>query len=62
MCSQYRMAIEELGLSGAVSLGRCSRSTVYRWARECNAILEHERMGWRVRADAKNSCLVRQDP
>ena len=40
---QYQMAIQEIALSGGVGLGRCSTSTVYRWARTINAILEREK-------------------
>lgn len=54
----YRLAIEEMSLDGTgVSLGRCSRSTVYRWAKECNRLLSEDKAGWRVKPDYKNCAL-----
>ena len=54
----YRLAIEEMAIDGAgVSLGRCSRSTVYRWAKNVNEILETDKTNWRVKPDYKNCCL-----
>ena len=38
--NQYQMAIEELALSGSVYV-KGSTSTVYRWKRAINEILEH---------------------
>lgn len=46
--NRYREAIEEIVMDGSVSLGRCSKSTAYRWAKEINEILEHEKYPWRV--------------
>lgn len=56
----YRWAIEELavGPENCISLGSCSKSTVYRWARECNEILEREKYDWRVKPDANQRLLV----
>ena len=47
--NQYTEAISEIALSGEASLGRVSKSTAYRWAREINAMLEFEGSGWRVK-------------
>ena len=38
----YAMAIEELVFDECVSLGRCSRSTAYRWERELNSRLSND--------------------
>lgn len=51
------MAIEELYLSGAISLGKCSRSTVYRWTKEINWRLEFEKCDWRVKANYKDCSI-----
>ena len=51
------MAIQELMLSGGISLGRCSRSTVYRWTKAINEYLESNEYDWRVKADYKNCCI-----
>lgn len=51
------MAIEELALSGGISLGRCSRSTVYRWTKAINEYLDYSKYDWRVKADYKTSCI-----
>lgn len=56
--SIYQWAIEEMSLSGkGVSLHPCSSSTMYKWARECNAILAREKAGWRVKANMKAQAL-----
>ena len=41
MMDKYQFAIEEIGLSGAVSLGKCSESTLRRWGRKIN-----QRLAW----------------
>ncbi len=51
------MAVEELGFDGGISLGRCSRSTVYRWTKAINEYLERDGYEWRVKADYKN-CYI----
>ena len=51
------MAVEELGFDGGISLGRCSRSTVYRWTKAINEYLERDGYEWRVNADYKN-CYI----
>ncbi len=51
------MTIEELGIDGAVSLGRCSRSTVYRYKNEINRRLAAQKFNWRVTADVKDRTL-----
>ena len=40
--NDYQTAIAELSLSGCIALSRCSRSTVYRWTKAINGILERE--------------------
>lgn len=57
MMDNYQFAIEELSLSGEVSLGKCSRSTVYRWARKINDRLTQGNYSWRVKADAKTRTI-----
>ena len=51
--NNYQLAISELSLSGGIGLGNCSASTVYRWEKEINRILEAEKYDWRVKADVK---------
>ena len=52
------MAVEEMYIDGTgVSLGRCSRSTVYRWAKNVNEILESDKVNWRVKPNYKDCCL-----
>lgn len=53
------LAVEEIGLSGGISLGKCSRSTVYRWTKAINEYLEWNKYDWRVKADYKNCCIDR---
>ena len=56
--NNYQWAIEGMSLSGrGVSLRPCSRSTLYRWAKECNAILERDGAEWRVKADPRTMSL-----
>lgn len=59
MMDNYQFAIEELSLSGAVGLGQCSVSTVYRWASEINRRLTFGKYPWRVKADVKNRIIYR---
>lgn len=58
MSDNYTMAIQELALSGGISLGRVSRSTVYRWKREINDRLAAEKADWRVKANYKDNSLT----
>lgn len=51
------VAVEEIGFDGSISLGKCSRSTVYRWVKAMNEYLERNKYGWRVKADYKNCCI-----
>ena len=55
----YHWAIEELALAPerSISLGNCSPSTVYRWARRINEILEFGKYDWRVRPCVKERSL-----
>lgn len=43
------LAVEELGLSGEINLGRCSRSTAYRDVKRINEYLEYNKYDWRVK-------------
>lgn len=43
------LTVEELALSGEVSLGRCSRSTAYRDVKRINEYLIQNRYDWRVK-------------
>jgi transposase len=51
------IAIEELYLSGAISIIGRSRSTVYRWMKAINERLEFEKCDWRVKANYKD-CII----
>lgn len=51
------MIVCELAFDGIVSLGKCSRSTVYRWTKSVNGYLEFNRYDWRVRANYKDCCI-----
>lgn len=53
------LAIEELCFSGGISLGRRSRSTVYRWTKAINEYLERNDYDWRVTADYEKCCINR---
>ena len=50
--------IEELCLSGAVGVGNCSKSTLYRYVRQINERLERENYDWLVKADAKDMTII----
>lgn len=50
--------IEELSLSGAVGVGNCSKSTLYRYVRQINERLERERYDWRVEAKVKDMAII----
>lgn len=50
--------IEELSLSGAVGVGNCSKSTLYRYVRQINERLERERYDWRVKAKVKDMAII----
>lgn len=55
--NNYQLAIEEMALSGSIAIPG-SASTVYRWARIINGILERGKYDWRVKADAKTGVLT----
>lgn len=55
---EKQFAIEELSLSGEVSLGNCSKSTLYRWRNEINDRLQISKCDWRVKANPKDNSLV----
>ena len=42
------MVIEELGLSGSVSLGKCCKQTLKNWLKDLNDVLTHGKYEWRV--------------
>lgn len=50
-------AVEEIAISGTVSFGKCSRSTLYRYLRDINDYLTYNRFDWRVKADYENNCI-----
>lgn len=43
------LTVEEIGIDGEISLGRCSRSTAYRNMRRINDYLADNRYDWRVK-------------
>ena len=47
-----------MSLSGEVSLGNCSKSTLYRWRNEINDRLQISKCDWRVKANPKDNSLV----
>lgn len=47
--SRAEEIVEEIGMSTAVNLGLCSKSTAYRLKKEVNEILEREHYTWRVK-------------
>lgn len=51
------MAVEELSLSGSISLGNCSASTLYRWGRDINEMLSAGNYDWRVQVNKNDMCL-----
>ena len=53
------LTVEEIAFDGGVSLGKRSKSTVYRWTKAINEYLERNKLDWRVKADYKNSCINR---
>lgn len=59
---ELQLAIEELGMSGSVSLGNCSLRTLQRWCKDINDILESGKYEWRVCVDKDDMCLrVKED-
>lgn len=58
MMTQYDYAIAEISLSGEVGLGNCSPSTVYRWAKIINEMLDREKCEWHVKPVIKSRSLV----
>lgn len=53
-----RIAVAELHLSGAISLGRCSTRTLYRWAKDINEYLDRERADWRVKVNPSDGIIA----
>lgn len=59
----YRMIIEEITVDGqGVSLGRCHRSTVTRWAKKVNDLLASDNASWRVKANYKACSAGHRSP
>lgn len=52
------LAVEKIGMDGSITLGRCSKSTLYRWCKAVNEYLEKNRFDWRVKANAKDMSLT----
>lgn len=52
-----QLAIEEISLSGSVSLGNCSIRTLQRWCKDINEILGTGNYDWRVCVDKNSMCL-----
>lgn len=55
---EKQLAIEELAMSGEISLGNCSKSTLYRWRNEINDRLQISKYDWRVKANPKDNSLI----
>ena len=51
------MAVEELSLSGSISLGKCSVRTLYRWGGDINKKLAAGNYDWRVQVNKEDKCL-----
>lgn len=51
------MAVEELSLSGSISIGNCSVRTLYRWGRDINKRLAAGNYDWRVQVNKEDMCL-----
>lgn len=43
-----QMTIEEIGLSGAVSIGKCCKQTLKNWVKDINISLTNNHYDWRV--------------
>lgn len=43
-----QMAIEEIGLSGVINIGKCCRQTMKNWVKDINDSLVHNHYEWRV--------------
>lgn len=52
------LTVEEIGMDGSITLGRCSKSTLYRWRKTINEYLEKNHYDWRVKANAKDMSLT----
>lgn len=50
-------AVEEIYLSGCISLGKCHKDTLKRWEKAVNEYLENEKCDWRVKANYKDNTL-----
>lgn len=52
------LAVEELALSGAISMGRCSRSTAYRNTKQVREYLESQHFPWDVRLKVEPAAVL----
>lgn len=52
------MVIEELGLSGSISLGKCCKQTLKNWLKDLNDVLTHEKYEWRVVGKMEDGCGI----
>jgi len=43
-----RMTIEEIGMDGSISLGKCCNKTLKNWVNDINNQLESQKYDWRV--------------
>lgn len=50
-------AVEEIYLSGSVSLGKCHKRTLKRWEKDINDYLERVECEWRVKANEEDYSL-----
>lgn len=57
MSDNVVMIVEELAFDGVVSLGKCSKRTVQRWAKRVNEYLEQNNYDWRVRPNIKDNTI-----
>ena len=48
--------VEEILFDGSIAVD-CSKSTLYRWVREMNEYLEHNKYEWRVRPNIKEMSI-----
>lgn len=48
------MAVEELGMDGKISIGRCVKKTVKNWTNDINKYLEHNNYDWRAVCQMEN--------
>ena len=52
--------IKEIDSKGSTFLGKCSRSTLYRWAQNINEKLRNGNYNWRVEVNTETWCIVKK--